>query len=52
MHSSGSVVVDAYQRSDLIEQRREALQRWADYVLPEAEMNRIIEKLNKDPDPE
>lgn len=52
MHSSGSAVVDAYQRSDLIEQRREALQRWADYVLPESEMDRVIAKLSSLPDPE
>lgn len=32
MHSTGSAVVQAYQRSDLLEQRREVMQRWADAV--------------------
>ena len=32
MHSTGNDVVMAYQRSDLIEQRREVMQRWADYI--------------------
>lgn len=32
MHSTGSAVVQAYQRSDLLEQRRDVMQRWADAV--------------------
>lgn len=32
MHSTGNAVVQAYQRSDLLEQRREVMQRWADAV--------------------
>lgn len=33
MHATGSEVVQAYQRSDLLEQRRELMQRWSDYLL-------------------
>ena len=32
MHQTGDAVVQAYQRSDLLEQRREVMQRWADAV--------------------
>lgn len=32
MHTTGSAVVQAYQRSDLLEQRREVMQKWADAV--------------------
>ena len=32
MHTTGSAVVQAYQRSDLLEQRREVMQKWADTV--------------------
>lgn len=32
MHATGNAVVQAYQRSDLLEQRREVMQRWADTV--------------------
>lgn len=32
MHQTGNAVVQAYQRSDLLEQRREVMQRWADAV--------------------
>nr|DAL15789.1 MAG TPA_asm: Integrase [Caudoviricetes sp.] len=34
MHENPSAVVRAYQRSDLLEQRRELMQRWADALLP------------------
>lgn len=34
MHQTGSKVVKAYQRSDLLEQRRVVMQRWADEILP------------------
>ena len=34
MHAYGSVVVQAYQRSDLLEQRRPVMQQWADEILP------------------
>ena len=32
MHVTGNAVVQAYQRSDLLEQRREVMQQWADAV--------------------
>lgn len=32
MHVTGNAVVQAYQRSDLLEQRREVMQAWADAV--------------------
>lgn len=32
MHTTGNAVVQAYQRSDLLEQRREVMQAWADAV--------------------
>lgn len=32
MHAAGNAVVQAYQRSDLLEQRREVMQSWADAV--------------------
>lgn len=32
MHATGNAVVQAYQRSDLLEQRREVMQRWANAV--------------------
>lgn len=34
MHATGSAVERAYQRSDLLEQRRPIMQAWADEVLP------------------
>ena len=34
-HSSGSHLVDAYQRSDLFEQRRDVMDAWANYCLGE-----------------
>lgn len=34
MHAVGNSVFRAYQRDDLIDQRRELLQEWADYLLP------------------
>lgn len=35
MHSVGSQTYRAYQRSDLLEQRRQLLQEWADFLLEE-----------------
>lgn len=35
MHAFGSAVVQAYQRSDLLEQRRPVMQAWADEILPQ-----------------
>lgn len=34
-HVKGDKVVQAYQRSDLLEQRRPVMQRWADVILPD-----------------
>ena len=34
-HSSGSHLIDAYQRSDLFEQRRNVMRDWANYCLGE-----------------
>ena len=34
-HSSGSQLIDAYQRSDLFEQRRNVMRDWANYCLGE-----------------
>lgn len=33
MHATGNSVVQAYQRSDLLERRRELMERWDDYLL-------------------
>ncbi len=33
MHATGNEVEQAYQRSDLLEQRREVMQNWADFLL-------------------
>ena len=32
MHATGGAVFQAYQRSDLLDQRREVMQKWADTV--------------------
>lgn len=37
MHVTGNAVVQAYQRSDLLEQRREVMQAWADAVFEKVE---------------
>ena len=37
MHTTGSEVEEAYQRSDLLEQRREVMQRWADALFLKTE---------------
>ena len=34
MHAVGNAVTRAYQRSDLLEKRREVLQQWSDEILP------------------
>ncbi len=33
MHATGNEVEQAYQRSDLLEQRREVMQKWAEFLL-------------------
>lgn len=37
MHAVGNQVFRAYQRDDLLEQRRALLQEWADFILPDAD---------------
>lgn len=39
MHATGNAVEQAYQRSDLLEQRRPLLQAWADAVYPKEHPN-------------
>ena len=34
MHAVGNAVFQAYQRDDLLEQRRVLMQEWADFLLP------------------
>lgn len=34
MHAVGNAVFQAYQRDDLLEQRRKLMQEWTDYLLP------------------
>ena len=34
MHVVGTASSQAYQRSDLLEQRRAVVQKWADVILP------------------
>lgn len=36
MHAVGNTVFQAYQRDDLLEQRRVLMQEWADFLLPNA----------------
>ena len=37
MHATGNEVEQAYQRSDLLEQRRPVMQQWADAIMPKAQ---------------
>lgn len=43
MHAFGSTVVQAYQRSDLLEQRRPVMQAWADEIMPVAHIDTGVE---------
>lgn len=47
MHENPSAVVRAYQRSDLLEQRRELMQRWADEVLPMDVLKKALTEVPK-----
>ena len=40
MHSTGNEVVSAYQRSDLLEERRDVMQKWADLLLENNEITK------------
>ena len=42
MHSTGSAVQLAYQRSDLLEQRRPLMQAWADTILPMDTLKEVL----------
>lgn len=42
MHATGSSVHQAYQRSDLLEQRREVMQKWADELLSMRELKKAL----------
>lgn len=41
MHAFGSAVVQAYQRSDLLEQRRPVMQAWADEIIPDETLDKV-----------
>lgn len=47
MHENPSEVVRAYQRSDLLEQRRKLMQQWADEILPMTTLKAVLEKTSK-----
>ena len=42
MHKVGNETTQAYQRSDLLEQRRSVMQRWADEILPIDTLDALI----------
>lgn len=42
MHATGSEVEQAYQRSDLLEQRRPLMQAWADTILPMDTLKEVL----------
>lgn len=42
MHATGNEVEQAYQRSDLLEQRREVMQRWSDFLLDPSEDEQLF----------
>ena len=44
MHAVGSAVTQAYQRSDLLEQRRPLMQEWADTILPMNVLGAVLSK--------
>lgn len=48
MHVFGSTVVQAYQRSDLLEQRRPVMQAWADAIMPKEELEPLLTTRQKD----
>lgn len=57
MHSTGNAVVQAYQRSDLLELRRPVMQKWAEVLCGTASprlvlpATHLIVRLSKSPDP-
>lgn len=42
MHATGNAVQQAYQRSDLLEQRRPLMQAWADTILPMETLKEVL----------
>lgn len=42
MHATGNEVEQAYQRSDLLEQRRPLMQAWADTILPMETLKEVL----------
>lgn len=42
MHSTGNAVQKAYQRSDLLEQRRPVMQKWADALISVEEVKKLL----------
>ena len=42
MHSVGSRVVQAYLRTDMLEQRRPIMQAWADTILPMETLEKVF----------
>ena len=44
MHKVGSVIYRSYQRSDLLEQRREVMQRWADTLISVEIVENLLQK--------
>lgn len=51
MHKTESAVGAAYQRSDLLEQRRDVMQRWADVILPMDVLEAALTKAGVSTDP-
>ena len=41
-HTVGSAVVQAYQRSSMLERRRPAMEAWASYVMPRAKADKVV----------
>lgn len=51
MHATGNAVQQAYQRSDLLEQRRPLMQAWADTILPMDTLKEVLpESMNTPPE--
>ena len=42
MHATGNEVEQAYQRSDLLEQRRTVMQAWADTIMPKIDFLPVL----------
>lgn len=51
MHKTENAVGAAYQRSDLLERRRDVMQRWADVILPMDVLEAALKKAGVSTDP-